>query len=48
MKDYSILIIDEFQEFDSENSSIFSDIQNLWDRVLLQKNPYFLNVPFMR
>ena len=26
------LIIDEFQEFDSVNSSIFSDIQDLWDR----------------
>lgn len=26
------LIIDEFQEFNSVNSSIFSDIQDLWDR----------------
>lgn len=26
------LIIDEFQELDSVNSSIFSDIQDLWDR----------------
>src|SRR5690606_39257184 len=26
------LIIDEFQEFNSVNSSIFSDMQNSWDR----------------
>ncbi len=31
-KERYTLIIDEFQEFDNVNSSIFSDIQNLWDR----------------
>lgn len=31
-KEYYTLIIDEFQEFDNINSSIFSDIQNLWDQ----------------
>lgn len=31
-KEHYTLIIDEFQEFDSVNSSIFSDIQNLWDQ----------------
>jgi AAA+ ATPase superfamily predicted ATPase len=30
-KEHYTLIIDEFQEFDNVNSSIFSDIQNLWD-----------------
>ena len=31
-KTHFTLIIDEFQEFDNINSSIFSDIQNIWDR----------------
>ena len=31
-KEHYTLIIDEFQEFESVNSSIFSDIQDLWDR----------------
>jgi uncharacterized protein len=31
-KKHYTLIIDEFQEFDSVNSAIFSDIQNLWDQ----------------
>lgn len=31
-KKHYTLIIDEFQEFDNVNSSIFSDIQNLWDQ----------------
>ncbi|MDR0574607.1 MAG: ATP-binding protein [Tannerella sp.] len=31
-KEHYMLIIDEFQEFDNVNSSIFSDIQNLWDQ----------------
>ena len=31
-KNHFTLIIDEFQEFDNINSSIFSDIQNIWDR----------------
>lgn len=31
-KAHYTLIIDEFQEFDNINPSIFSDIQNLWDR----------------
>ncbi|KAA6346696.1 hypothetical protein EZS27_005780, partial [termite gut metagenome] len=31
-KEHYTLIIDEFQEFDNVNSSIFSDIQNLWDK----------------
>lgn len=31
-KEHYTLIIDEFQEFDNINSSIFSDIQNLWDQ----------------
>ena len=31
-KEHYTLIIDEFQEFDGVNSSIFSDIQNLWDQ----------------
>ena len=31
-KTHFTLIIDEFQEFDTVNSSIFSDIQNLWDQ----------------
>lgn len=32
IKEHYTLIIDEFQEFDNVNSSIFSDIQNLWDQ----------------
>ena len=31
-QEHYTLIIDEFQEFDKINSSIFSDIQNLWDQ----------------
>lgn len=31
-KKHYTLIIDEFQEFDNVNSSIFSDVQNLWDQ----------------
>lgn len=31
-KEHYTLIIDEFQEFENVNSSIFSDIQNLWDQ----------------
>ncbi len=31
-KEHYTLIIDEFQEFDNVNASIFSDIQNLWDK----------------
>jgi len=31
-KEHYTLIIDEFQEFESVNPSIFSDIQNLWDQ----------------
>ena len=31
-KEHYTLIIDEFQEFDYINRSIFSEIQNLWDR----------------
>ncbi len=31
-KEHYTLIIDEFQEFDKVNASIFSDIQNLWDQ----------------
>ena len=30
-KEHYTLIIDEFQEFDNINPSIFSEIQNLWD-----------------
>lgn len=31
-KEHYTLIIDEFQEFDNVNSSLFSDVQNLWDQ----------------
>lgn len=31
-KEHYTLIIDEFQEFDNVNSSIFSDVQNFWDQ----------------
>ena len=31
-KEQYTLIIDEFQEFDNINPSIFSDVQNLWDQ----------------
>jgi len=31
-KEHFTLIIDEFQDFDSVNRAIFSEIQNLWDR----------------
>lgn len=31
-KQHYTLIIDEFQEFDNVNPSIFSDMQNLWDQ----------------
>ena len=36
------LIIDEFQEFDNINSSIFSDIQNIWDRYQEQAKINFI------
>ncbi len=36
------LIIDEFQEFDNINSSIFSDIQNIWDRYKEQAKINFI------
>lgn len=32
IQEHYTLIIDEFQEFDNVNPSIFSDIQNLWDQ----------------
>ncbi|TYR36960.1 ATP-binding protein [Sphingobacterium phlebotomi] len=32
IKEHFTLIIDEFQEFENVNSSIFSDIQDLWDQ----------------
>lgn len=32
IKEHFTLIIDEFQEFENVNPSIFSDIQNLWDQ----------------
>lgn len=31
-REHYTLIIDEFQEFENVNSSIFSDVQNLWDQ----------------
>jgi AAA+ ATPase superfamily predicted ATPase len=31
-KEHYTLIIDEFQEFENVNPSVFSDVQNLWDR----------------
>jgi len=31
-KQHYTLIIDEFQEFENVNPSVFSDVQNLWDR----------------
>ena len=36
------LIIDEFQEFGNINSSIFSDIQNIWDRYKEQAKINFI------
>ncbi len=36
------LVIDEFQEFMNLNSSIFSDIQNYWDRYRTQSNINFI------
>ncbi len=36
------LIIDEFQEFERVNSSIFSDIQDLWDRYKNQSKINFI------
>ncbi|GGH29972.1 ATP-binding protein [Sphingobacterium alkalisoli] len=35
-KEHFTLIIDEFQEFENVNPSIFSDIQNLWDQYKAQ------------
>ena len=31
-REHFTLIIDEFQDFDRVNPSIFSDIQNIWDQ----------------
>lgn len=31
-KEHYTLIIDEFQEFDNVNASVFNDVQDLWDR----------------
>ena len=36
------LVIDEFQEFENINNSIFSDIQNYWDRYRTQTNINFI------
>lgn len=36
------LVIDEFQEFSNLNPSIFSDIQNYWDRYRTQSNINFI------
>lgn len=41
-KEHYTLIIDEFQEFDNVNPSIFSDIQNLWDRYKDQSKINFI------
>lgn len=41
-KEHYTLIIDEFQEFNSINPSIFSDIQNLWDQYKNQAKINFI------
>lgn len=41
-KEHYTLIIDEFQEFDNVNSSIFSDVQNLWDQYKDKTNINFI------
>ena len=41
-KTHFTLIIDEFQEFDNINSSIFSDIQDIWDRYKEQSKINFI------
>lgn len=41
-KTHFTLIIDEFQEFDNINSSVFSDIQNSWDRYKEQAKINFI------
>lgn len=41
-KEHYTLIIDEFQEFDNINSSIFSDIQHLWDKYKEQAKINFI------
>lgn len=41
-KEHYTLIIDEFQEFDTVNSSIFSDIQHLWDKYKEQAKIHFI------
>lgn len=42
MKEQYTLIIDEFQEFDYINSSIFSDIQHIWDKYKEQAKINFI------
>lgn len=41
-KTHFTLIIDEFQEFDNVNSSIFSDIQHIWDKYKEQAKINFI------
>lgn len=41
-REHYTLIIDEFQEFDNVNHSIFSDIQDLWDRYKEQAKINFI------
>ncbi len=41
-KEHFTLIIDEFQEFNNVNSSIFSEIQNLWDKYKNQSKINFI------
>lgn len=41
-KEHYTLIIDEFQEFDNINSSIFGDIQNIWDKYKEQAKINFI------
>ena len=36
-REHFTLIIDEFQDFDRVNPSIFSDIQNIWTNILLKQ-----------
>ncbi len=37
-----VLIIDEFQEFNNINSSIYSEIQNLWDKYKFETKVYVI------
>ncbi|MDR1097668.1 MAG: ATP-binding protein [Tannerella sp.] len=41
-KEHYTLIIDEFQELDKVNPSIFSDIQNLWDKYKDRAHIHFI------